>query len=245
MFSSWMRPALVVAAAVSLAACNPSPADTEAAAAAETSETTSRAALTPALATDPVTDDADDPAIWHHPTDPARSLIIGTNKVAAPAGAVVVFDLDGRTRQTIAGIDRPNNVDVEYGVDVAGRTADIVVVTERLQHRLRVFEVNAGSGMLSEIGQVPVLEGETGERREPMGIALYKRPTDGAVFAIVAPKTAGQTGYLAEYRLTFVGGGDVDGALVRRFGNFSATLDDEGEIGEIEAVVVDDALGFG
>ena len=43
-----------------------------------------------------MTDDPDDPAIWVHPTDPARSLIIGTNKVKAPTGAVVVFGLDGK-----------------------------------------------------------------------------------------------------------------------------------------------------
>ena len=73
------------------------------------------------VATAPVTDDADDPAVWVHPSDPARSLIIGTNKVAAPAGALVVFGLDGKIRQTIAGLDRPNNVDVEYGLVVGGQ----------------------------------------------------------------------------------------------------------------------------
>lgn len=36
--------------------------------------------------------------------------MIGTNKVATPNGAVVVFDLDGKILQTIDGIDRPNNV---------------------------------------------------------------------------------------------------------------------------------------
>jgi myo-inositol-hexaphosphate 3-phosphohydrolase len=51
-----------------------------------------------------------------HPTDPSRSLIIGTVKVAAPAGAVVAYGLDGQIRQMIPGIDRPNNIDVEYGI---------------------------------------------------------------------------------------------------------------------------------
>ena len=36
-------------------------------------------------------------------------------KVAAPAGAIVAFGLDGQIRQVISGIDRPNNIDVEYG----------------------------------------------------------------------------------------------------------------------------------
>jgi 3-phytase len=72
----------------------------------------------------------------------------------------------------------------------------------------------------------------------PMGIALYRRPKDGAVFAIVAPKAGGPTNYLWEYRLAFdATAGVVRGTLVRRFGNFSGT-------GEIEAVAVDDALGY-
>jgi len=201
------------------------------------------AVLVPAVTTDQVADDADDPAIWVHPTDPSRSLILGTNKVAAPAGAVVVFGLDGRTRQTIAGLDRPNNIDVEYGVVVGGRTIDVAVVTERLQHRLRVFEIEP-AGRLVEHAQVPVLAGEAGERGEPMGVALYTRPSDRALFAIVAPKTGGATNYLAQYRLADDGRGRLAGTVVRRFGNFNdQARDAEGDIGEIEAVVVDDELG--
>jgi 3-phytase len=164
--------------------------------------------------------------------------------VAAPSGAVVAFGLDGRTRQTIAGIDRPNNIDVEYGVVVGGRTMDIAVVTERLQHRLRVFEIEPAEGRLVEHARVPVLAGEAGERAEPMGIALYVRPSDRALFAIVAPKTGSATGYLAQYRLADDGRGTLGATLVRRFGAFSDRRDTGGELGEIEAVVVDDELGF-
>lgn len=59
-----------------------------------------------------------------HPTDPSRSLIIGTVKVAAPAGAVVAYGLDGQIRQMIPGIDRPNNIDVEYGIRLRGQPVD-------------------------------------------------------------------------------------------------------------------------
>ena len=76
-----------------------------------------------------------------------------------------------------------------------------------------------------------------------MGIALYERPRDGAVFAIVAPKTGGATNYLWQYRLEDQRG-TVAGTLVRRFGAFSRVGSDPSAIGEIEAVVVDDALGF-
>ena len=199
--------------------------------------------VSPRVTSQSVTDDPDDPAIWVHPTDPARSVVFATNKVAAPAGALVAFGLDGQIRQTIAGIDRPNNVDVEYRVRAGATTIDVAVVTERLRHRLRVFRIDPSDGHLVEVGTVPVLEGESGEAAEPMGIGLYKRPSDGTLFAIVAPKTGGATNYLWQYRLDLDGTG-VRASLVRRFGAFSGIGPEPGEAGEIEAVVVDDALGY-
>ena len=89
----------------------------------------------PTVRTGSVADDPDDPAIWINPQDPAHSLIVVTNKVAAPKGALVVFDLEGRVRQTFAGLDRPNNVDIEYGLPLKDGPVDIAVATERLQGR--------------------------------------------------------------------------------------------------------------
>ncbi|MGE0445850.1 MAG: phytase [Vicinamibacterales bacterium] len=193
--------------------------------------------LAPSLITAAVPDDADDPAVWIDREDPARSLILGTNKVAEPGGALYVYGLDGQARQVLAPLDRPNNVDVEYALATPDGPIDIAVVTERLRHRLRVYQVRADGLTAIDDGGIPVLEGQSGEAAEPMGLALYRRPADGAVFAIVAPKTGDATNYLWQYRLTF----DpttriVVGSLVRRFGNFSGR-------GEIEAVAVDDAAG--
>lgn len=173
------------------------------------------------VATEAVGEDADDPAVWIHPTDVSQSLILGTNKAAAPNGALVVYGLDGKIRQRVAGIDRPNNVDVE---------GNLAVVTERYKRRVRLFTVSAEG--VRELGAAPVFEGESGPAAEPMGVALYKRPQDGAVFVIVGRKSGPRKGYLWQYR--------IDGARlkkVRAFGHFSG-------VGEIEAIAVDDALGF-
>lgn len=204
--------------------------------------------LQPALATDPVAHDPDDPAIWVHPTDPSKSLILGTDKVAGEGG-LYVFGLDGKPRQHIAPLDRPNNVDVEYGFaldEARTKTIDIAVVTERKQHRLRIFGIPADGGALVDLAPsgVAVLAGESGARSEPMGIALYKRPSDGAIFAIVAPKTGDTTNYLWQYRLEHDGRGGVKATMVRRFGGFSRQGPVPGDVGEIEAVVVDDELGY-
>jgi 3-phytase len=194
-------------------------------------------AVTPIAQTAAVPHDPDDPAIWIHPTEPARSLILGTDKQEAKGG-LYAFGLDGTRRQSIAPLDRPNNVDVEYGVSIGGRSMDIAVVTERKQHRLRVFAL-AADGSMTEMAPagLPVLAGASGEASEPMGIALYKRPRDGAVFAIVAPKAGPATGYLWQYRLDVDASGHLTAAPVRRFGRFSQS-------GEIEAVAVDDELGY-
>jgi 3-phytase len=190
-----------------------------------------------------VPNDPDDAAIWVDPTDTASSLILTTDKQEG-VGGLYVFGIDGRLRQSVTPMDRPNNVDVEYGLELGGRSVDIAVVTERLQRRLRVFGIDRERRRLDELtsaGGLRVLAGMPGESGEPMGIALYKRQADGAVFAIVSPKTGGARDYLWQYRLHDDGRGRVGGTLVRRFGHFSGV---KGGAGEIEAVAVDDEAGF-
>jgi len=205
----------------------------------------SPAPLEPVGRTAKVPNDPDDPAIWIHPSDPSKSLILGTDKTEA-VGGVYVFGLDGALRQSLTPLDRPNNIDIEYGFAAAGGSTDIAVVTERLQHRLRVFAIPPDGGPLTDLapGGLSVLAGETGDAFEPMGITVYKRPRDGAVFAIVAPKTGPTTNYLWQYRLESDPAGRMTASLVRRFGKFSRVGAEPDENGEIEAVVVDDTLGY-
>lgn len=69
-------------------------------------------------------------------------------------------------------------------------------------------------------------------------MALYKRPTDGIIFAIVGRKDGPQDGrYLWQYRLQDDGRGMVTAVKVREFGKYSGRK-------EIEAIAVDDALGY-
>ncbi len=163
-------------------------------------------------------------------------------KVAAPAGAIIAFGMDGQIRQLISGIDRPNNIDVEYGMQLGGRRVDLAVATERLGRQLRIFQIDPAEGRLVDLGGVRVLEEQDGEAGAPMGVALYRRARDGAVFAIVSPKEGPRQNYLWQYRLVDSGGGRIGARFVRRFGNFSATT--LREENEIESVAVDDALGY-
>jgi 3-phytase len=183
--------------------------------------------------TEPVAKDSDDPAIWIHPTDPSQSLVLGTDK----DGSVYVFNLDGAILQdkTFATGGRMNNVDVEYGLMLAGEAVDIAVATDRPVSLLRVLRLPEMTPIDS--GGIPVFEGETGDAALPMGIALYKRPSDGAIFAIISRKTGPSGSYLWQYRLEDDGAGNLKATKVRAFGSFRGTK-------EIEAVAVDDALSY-
>jgi len=142
--------------------------------------------------TDALPQEPDDPAIWINRADPSRSLIFGTMKVAAPQGALAVFGLDGKLRQLLSGCDRPNNVDVEYGLDLDATPTDIAVLTERLGRRLRAYAIAPDGSGLRDIsaGAMPILTGAPGNQGAPMGIGLYRRPKDAAIFAIVSPRNS-------------------------------------------------------
>jgi 3-phytase len=193
--------------------------------------------LTPILArlvTEPVEFDSDDPAIWIHPTDPASSLIIGTDKEAN--GGLYVFDLNGKIlpEKTVRPLQRPNNVDVEYGLLLNGKPVDIAVATERLVNKIRVFSLPDMQPI--DGGGIEVFAGET--LRDPMGISLYKRPGDGCIYAIVGRKSGPTDGrYLWQYLLEDDGTGSVKATKIREFGAYSG-------IKEIESIAVDDELGY-
>jgi alkaline phosphatase/myo-inositol-hexaphosphate 3-phosphohydrolase len=193
-------------------------------------------AVQPVVVTQPVPFDSDDPAIWVHPVDPAKSLIVATDK--NDPGGLYVFDLNGKIieEKTVSGLQRPNNVDIEYGLSLGGKKVDIAVTTERISHKLRIYSLPDMTPV--DGGGIEVFIGETGiEYRSLMGISLYKRPSDGAIFAIVGRKNGPVDGYLWQYLLEDGGNGEVTATLVRKFGRYS------GE-GEIEAIAVDDELGY-
>ncbi len=175
--------------------------------------------------------DSDDPAIWIHPTDRTRSLIIGTDKNSD--GAIYAFDLYGKIVARVGGLQRPNNIDIAYGFMVANQRIDIAVVTEREAQRLRVFSLPDLKPI--DNGNLIVFEGNT--NRAPMGIALYKRPADKALFAFISGKSGPTEGYIAQYRIESDQAGNITMSLARMFGKYSGKK-------EIESIAVDAELGF-
>ncbi|WP_018676738.1 phytase [Riemerella columbina] len=182
----------------------------------------------PSVITQKVNHDTDDPAIWINPKDASKSLIVGTDKDTD--GGLFVFDLDGKIVNKVLGIKRPNNVDIEYGFVLNGKPMDIALTTERETNKVRIFELPS----MREVGSFSVFDGET--ERSPMGISMYKNPKTGNIYAIVGRKSGPLDNYLWQYQLV-ENQGKIDGKLVRKFGKYSGGK-------EIEAIAVDDALGY-
>lgn len=190
-------------------------------------------AIKPVVVTEPTPHDTDDPAIWIHPTDPSQSLIIGTDKETG--GGLYVYNLEGKIdhKRSVTELKRPNNVDIAYGLNLAGQKLDIAVTTERETNKIRIYSLPDMKPL--DRGGIEVFEGEA--QRDPMGIALYTAP-DSSIYAIVGRKE-GPTkgGYLWQYLLEDNGQGEVKATLVRKFGNWSGNK-------EIEAIAVDSKLGY-
>lgn len=191
--------------------------------------------ITPTIVTDTVSYDSDDPAIWINPQDPSQSLIIGTDKGGDTGdGGLYVFDLSGKliADKTVKKIQRPNNVDIAYGVLIKGVKTDIAVCTERNTNSIRAFSLPDMKPV--DGGGIPVFEGVA--ERAPMGIALYTSP-DNKTYAIVGRKTGPSGSYLWQYLLEDNGRGQLKATVVRKFASYSGK-------NEIEAIAVDNELGY-
>jgi len=204
--------------------------------AVSTAVTENVVAIKPIVISEKVGFDSDDPAIWVNPKDASKSLVIGTDKSAT--GALYVFDLQGKIQHNLVvkGLQRPNNVDVAYGLKLDGKATDIAITTERFTHKLRIYSLPDMKPV--DNGGIPVFEGETApEYRDLMGIAIYTAKS-GKIYAIVGRKTGPKDGsYLWQYLLSDNGSGKVQAQLVRKFGSYSGKK-------EIESIAVDNELGY-
>lgn len=155
--------------------------------------------LTPhaTVQTEPVPSDgdsADDPAIWIHPTDPTRSLVLGTDK----KGGLHAYSLDGKSRQVVSIGSRPNNVDILYGFPVGGRKVDLAMASIGKGGKaagVKAWIIDPTEGRLAEIGEGPTFTAFDGGL--PYGICTYRSPRDGAAYIFVTVRE----GAVEQYRL--------------------------------------------
>ena len=190
---------------------------------ADASEAERPVVVQPSAATEPVSsggDAADDPAIWVHPTDPAKSLILGTDKKAGLA----VYGIDGRQRQFFAD-GRLNNVDLRDGFVIGGREVALVAASNRTTTGISFYAIDPATAEVRRLSTATPVE--TGFR-EPYGLCSHRDAETGEHFVFVNDKE----GRVRQWRVT-AEDGRVATERVREWSVGSIT----------EGCVVDDMTG--
>jgi 3-phytase len=158
---------------------------------------------TGAVRTDQTTDDAaDDAAVWVHPTDPEKSLLIGSNK----RGGIVVFDLDGAER-AFYPTGRINNLDVLYGFPLGNKRVDIVGCTNRSDQSVDLLAIDPETGVLTDVSAHALLV-DTNQIKDIYGCCFYYRKKP--YFFI-----NGKNGCVQQFEMVAASGQKIDLKLVR------------------------------
>ena len=165
--------------------------------------------------------DQDDMCFWQHPTDPAKSLVITSDKFG---NHVYVYDLEGKNLQVLS-TRFPGNIDSRKGFPLGGKKVDIVVWNQRDRKamRLRVYKVNP------ETRQIECIDGGKGiPTGRNYGGCLYHSRKTGKFYFFTTSKLVKVT----QFELFDSGTGQVTGREVRGW-----------KIGKCEGAVADDATG--
>ncbi|QYK07382.1 phytase [Shewanella mangrovisoli] len=128
-------------------------------------------------------DTMDDPAIWVHPTEPEKSLVLGTNK----RWGLLSFNMRGEQVQALPS-GRINNVELRQQVMLGGKKRDIAVATLRDNDSLAFYEIDA-QGKLSEYPN------QATNMVDIYGMCLYQDADTLYVFANE------KSGRIAQYRV--------------------------------------------
>lgn len=165
-------------------------------------------------------DAADDPAIFYNAANPAKSLILGTNK----ARGVNVYSLDGK-ELFHAPVGPVNNIDIRQNVTVSGDSIAVVGGSNK-SAAINLWRLDPATGALTDIVAAPIA---TKVEKQTYGFCLYHRQQPDELYGFVTDKS----GAVEQWRLTANDAGKFTGEFVRKLRVSSKT----------EGCVVDDANG--
>lgn len=201
----------------------------------------------PSAQTEPVRgggDAADDPAIWVHPTQPARSRILGTDKKRGLA----VYDLQGRETQFLP-VGRVNNVDLRQRVRYDGRAWDLAVATQRDQRSVLLFGID-GAGKVSTLAELPTgldeVYGICSARNPAGGLDVFVNDKDGRLLQLRVTRKSGawSSATVASMKLATQPEGCVADEPGRQLfvgeekrGLWRVALDADGRLGDAEIIL--------
>lgn len=163
-------------------------------------------------------DAADDPAIWVDTKDPARSLIIGTDK----QGGLAVYDLEGKELQFVAD-GRLDNVDLRDGFMLGGQSVPLITASNRSDNTISIYKLDPETRKLENVAARKITTVAA------YGCCMYRSEKTGKFYYFVTAKS----GDVEQWEL-FAAGGKVDAKKVRSMK--AATT--------VEGCVADDEMGF-
>ncbi|MDX1992087.1 MAG: phytase [bacterium] len=161
-------------------------------------------------------DGATAPIVWIHPTDPALSLVIGTDE----NGGLGVYDLSGAELQYVAdgGV---KNADLRYNFELAEQPVTLLTAGLEDETTVLAYVINPQTRQLESVGSF-----ETGIAIN--GLCMYRSPVNNTYYTFVNS----EDGDVEQWSLE----GNEDGTI-------SASLERSFSVGgETEGCVADDDL---
>ena len=147
--------------------------------------------------------DQDDMCLWTHPTVPAQSLVIASDKAG---NGIFVYNLKGETLQTLP-VSKPGNIDIRQGVVFGGQSVDIVAVNLRKDRKIAVFKVNSTNRTLERLDKGDIATGSN------YGGTLYRSPKTRKLYFLCTSADRD----IEQFELSDDGQGHVTGRRVRNW----------------------------
>ncbi len=185
----------------------------------------------PDFYTTSVPGDADDIAIWVHPTDSEKSIIFGNDK-KLETGGIYAWNMQGN-HLFFVPVPRAVNLDVRQNVILQdGVVRDLLVIGERVNNTIKIFEINRETGNLKEITASRIFSGFI---KQTYGLGLYHNKNKSKLYVFVSSKLNRHD--IHQFELFINTQGKIDGKLVRKFAGQDIQ-------GFVEGIVADDEHGY-
>ena len=129
-------------------------------------------------------DAADDPAIWVHPKDASKSLVLGTDK----RRGLMVYNLAGEQTQALE-VGRVNNVDVRQNSNIDNPSQTLIAASNRSENSISLFTVDLQNN-------VQLLGSVATNLSEIYGLCMYSSHSGNYVFV------NDKSGLYQQYKIT-------------------------------------------
>jgi 3-phytase len=150
-------------------------------------------------------DAADDPAIYVHPTDASKSLVIGTNKKAG----LCIYNLQGE-EVFFSPVGLVNNVDIRYGFPLNDSiNVDLLAASNRSNNSITIMGIDAENKTFFDVLEDTIFSNVD----EVYGCCMHKNVSTGKYYAIVN----GKDGNVEQWELNATPDSKINAELVKSY----------------------------